>query len=859
MGSTEIPVNYLLYNSEQTKNPVIVVQIEGVLDILSNRPVGTRVRYGDPLLVYGEPGIVYGGLRPYTVQGPNNTTGTYKDYLQMDASSFTIGQRLEPEQGKASITTLNLAFIDKDEYMTRLVSPGIVIPEILGATVTILLGYAETSYPEDYFQIFRGVATSVDAGPGSITLGLSDPSVKLRQNLFYCAQTQLTAPVSPTDMTINVISNVGFFYQIVAPDGSFWPFTGDPICHCYIYIDSEYIECQPDSMDQTKFLVIQRNAAPPGVTPSGAASHDNGSTVAAAVSLGDSSNPQNALTMALQVLLSGWNGPWVSGITVSSIGPNPDPNPGVNATDFIIMPDGVDLVADYNLVAGDWFILSGSSISYNNGIYFQIVRFANNGNTANNIIYISENVLFKEHPTTATIAFRSQYDVYPIEAGIGLTPLDVDVNRFNYIENTFMGNPGNDLEFLFTAPVDSAKSWLESQVYLAVSAYSLTRNGLLSVGYTSPPIADTSLVYLTPNNILDPQNIKPQRATNNRAFFNEIDISYNPDDQGNYQNIANYLNSDSYNSIGILNVLPLTLDGLRPSGTITAVLQKRVDFLFYRYAKGATLLTVKVNWDAGSQIEAGDVVVLQDDGSVLQITNFNTGQRGLGSQLFEVIDRTFDLRSGNVSLKLINGLGAQSTDRFGVISPSSILDVGSTSTQLIILDSYGMVFPGDESNKWVHYTGQTLFVHSFDMSTTGTCTLLSVDPINNYALNITDLGFTPSAGMIVDIENYPTSNDPTVDQLPKILHDFLSPQRTVLTGVSNTSFTVSSGDITVFSTGATIRVHSVDYSSDSGDVVILSITGTTIVTKTSMGFTPSSGFKVDGFNFADGGSFYRFL
>src|SRR5581483_2594649 len=102
-----------------------------------------------------------------------------------------------------------------------------------------------------------------------------------------------------------------------------------------------------------------------------------------------------------------------------------------------------------------------------------------------------------------------------------------------------------------------------------------------------------------------------------------------------------------------------------------------------------------------------------------------------------------------------------------------------------------------------------------------------------------------------EIDQYPTSTDPTVDEVYKLIHAFLDPTRLVVSGVSNTSFTVSSGDAALFLPNAIIRVHSKDYSVDSGNVTVLSVVSTTITTKTSMGFTPSSGYQIDLIGFAD--------
>ena len=796
---------------------------------------------------------------------------TFRPYLDLEGSSLTIGQRLEPEQGKASVSTLNLSFIDFNGYMTQLLSPGVILPEILGREVRVYLGFQTISYPQDFFQVFRGYISSIDDGPGSVVIGLSDPNIKRRQQVFFCAQDTLVSNLGTggfgTQIVIN--NNSNFFDQIVGPAGQFFTSAHGKFCTCYVQIDNEWIEVQPNALNSTELAVITR-----GSRGTSNVSHTAGATVSAAIQMGNlndvNNDPVNAITMALQIMLSGWNGPWISNVPLASIGPYPDPMPSVNSTDFLILPQGIDAIADYGLVAGDFVILSGSTTPANNGVYVFIARFGPGiDGTPNNIIYTDPSYIwYKEGPAVATVAFRSQYDVLPVLAGLQMTPLDVDVQGHLDLKNTFLGAVGNDLVFFITSTESSGKDFLESQVYFPVGAYSLTRRGLISCGYHSPPIANQNLQVLNQNNVLEPQNIRPSRALNQRAFFNEIDISYNFDDQGNPQSQISILDSDSAadpadGGIGIVNTLPISAQGIYGGYSLTN-LQNRALFMLNRYKRGALMFTIKVNWAVGSQLESGDIVTIQDGGK-LQIANFATGLRGLDNQLFEVIDRTFDLKSGNVSLKLLGGLGADATDRFATISPSSLITGASTTTSLIIQDSFGAIFPGDESKKWINYVGLPVLVHSPDYSYSHQTTLLSISPGNNYQLNVGNppLPTTPASGYVIDVPNYPSGTDPNANALYKLMHCFWTPKVNVVSSTGNSSFVVSSGDIGKFHDGLPVRVHNSSYTDDSGDRIVESIDlGTnTVAVSSSMGFTPTSsaGDFVDLIGFPDAGEPYRFI
>ena len=127
-------------------------------------------------------------------------------------------------------------------------------------------------------------------------------------------------------------------------------------------------------------------------------------------------------------------------------------------------------------------------------------------------------------------------------------------------------------------------------------------------------------------------------------------------------------------------------------------------------------------------------------------------------------------------------------------------------------------------------------------------------------MEVTDLsGSLPSVGYFIEPPPYNTA-----DAVYKSVNGFVCPQVTA-TGGSNSS---SSSTITVgtsgspsdadkFYAGGIIRVHNADYTTDSGDIKIDTVdTGTgTIVTKTSIGFTPTAGHLIDliGFSTVSGG------
>lgn len=831
---SDLSQNFELFNLYSNKNISIVVKIDGYDELLGNRAFYSAVRYGDPGVDYGDPGLVYGALR----------LRASHDILSLDASSLTISQRLEPEQGRGSVSTLTLAFIDKDKFMTRLTSPGIILPEIMGRGVTVYVGYEQISFPQDYLVMFRGIINSVKNQSGLVYLQLSDPNIKRRQDLFYSAQTNLSAAIngSPLTTTIPVVSAGDFTQQILGPDGTY-----DSAIKTYIQIDEEFIEYPPTGISGNSFVGCTR-----GSRGTAAAPHLINAPVTAYVQIQD-----HAIDMALKLMLSGWGGNWKTGEVISGI-----VNTGTglgNVANSITFPVGVDVVKDFGLSDGDQITISGATNGANN-VTRNIVDILDADGDPNRVITVDGAALVVENPTTGVIAFRSQYDTYPDTCGLKLTPNDVDVEQHEYIKNTFLGDNENTYRFFITGS-EAGKDFIESEVYLPVACYSLTRRGRLSVQITKAPLASADLVILTQYNVLNPEAISVDRTLTNRKFFNEINIQYDYSDAGVYESQQTFLDSDSLNEIGILSVLPITSRGSRSDLAIdiTSLLTRRANYFLSRYKRAANTIPMKVNWGIGVQIEAGDVVAV--NGENLQIANNVDGTRDFGVQLLEVVNRTADLKNGIVDLLLISGVGASATDRFGVISPSSVLGAGSTTTQIVIVDSFSAAnprFPLNEPKKWKNYVGQPIRVHSEDYSFDEEVTFVSFDSGDHYKLNVTPLSAPPPAGYVIDIPPYPTSTDTNENALYKAVHAFLSPQVLVATGISSTQFTVAPGDAAKFFVGAMVRVHNYSYSIDSDDVTVSDVTGVT-VTVSDMGFTPATGQYIDLIGFADEGGAYRWI
>lgn len=912
--STPYPPKYLTINAGNTKRLNTVVKIEGLPDLFSTVPFYTKVRYGDPGIVYGLPGLTYGGLR--LVTGSRN-------YLMND-SGLVISQKIEPEQGRGSVQTMSLKFIDKDGYMSELIAPGVLLDEPLGnKLVTIYTGYVNSSFPDDYFRVFRGFISNTTSGAGWVSLELSDANIKNRQDVFQGAVTTLAFGMTAIQANAILGSTSGMFVPVIGVNGKndwqiqdlnlvgdaiisnpilsgFSSITGiqdgmgvsgpgirdgtivvshnvtfntinispapiatnGPVTFTFsgaidlsqsvrrwVLIDSEYMEVTAHGVvDGQNVNVFRSNTGTTSDRNTTPDVHDAQTAVTEAIQIYG-----NPIDLALKIYLSGWGGPWISGQTCVAVGTTTDiDNPNTSAILF-----DVDIDDAYGLTPGDTVTITGSGAGNNGTFFVTDVQDTLDGDP--NRILVVSHVFSPEFPASGVaLAFRSQYDTLPVNCGLKNTPQDVDVATFQKLRRLFFSS-GQYVMRIFLTGVQTGKDFIESELFLPIGAYSITRLGRLSLAVTAPPIGSQQVIQLDETNVIKPETITVVRALNNRRFYNVVQYNYDVDDGGNFQSQTNLIDANSQGKVNITSLLPVNSLGVHSDIGGQVIVAQRGTFLLNRFKDAAYQINLQTNWEVGSLIEVGDVVVVKDPGT-LQITDLETGKRGLGTRLFEVISRTLSIKTGNAQLVLLSSLGYTLGQRYATVSPSSQVVAGSTTSSVMIQDSYGALYPGNEAKKWRSFTGLPVVVHSYDWTRVGSAVFIGFDPTNRYRMLLaTPLGFTPQPDDIVDVAPYGSGTDPNYIAAYKALYAFLDPTLTIVTGISGTQFTLSGGDAAQVQVNQAVLVHNSDYTVLSPECIVLSVIGTTVTLKTPLGFTPSAGQKVELVGFPDGGGPYRFL
>jgi hypothetical protein len=731
------------------------------------------------------------------------------------------------------------------------------VPEIMGQLCTISIGFTDTSYPEDYVILYRGKITQIQCPPGLVKLTISDSMNVQRQPIFDVGTGTLEVAIpatgaSPVTVTMD---NTGVLHQpITSPDGTY-----DPTVQYYMEIDSEIFQYAATGILDANNVLCTRPAL-----GTAAADHDVGTTITPSIGFGQ--NPSSgslpggihALDWAQKLMLSGWDGPCITGVPVLSF--VYDYLGNFVSNEFVLAASGFvrnDAYLDLGLNVGDYFQISNSASG--NNLYGKITGIQPGVNGANTIIQTNQTFTL-ENPTSALVAFRSQYDTLPITAGVQASTKEVDVSTFQAMKATYFSTGIAYLRSYYNAPV-MASDLIASDIMLPLGCYSISRYGRMSMAITKPPLpgAGTKMVQIDWTNVLDPDKIVVTRATNQRSFYNQISYEYDYDIATQaFSSIQYFIDTDSIAQFNDTEILPISAISVSSQLSGAELAQQRGTALLNRFKQCLIWIELTVNWSVGSLLEVSDIVILVDNGQ-LQIMNFATGERNLGVGLFEVIDRTYNIVAGNVSLKLLGGLGFDINSRFGLFAPSSVLDTGCTTTKLRLTPSFGQTTVAAEIAKWTPLVGMPIQVHDYRYSVTGQSVVVGTDPTDQSAIDISPpLLFAPSAGQILDLAPYPPGTNPQTDQLIKKLYAFISPTIPVLSGSSDTKFTLPASGAALVTVGGYVKVRNSDYSDNSNLIQVQAVSGGLITVKSSLGFVPTSGMFCEGVGWPDGTGAYLF-
>lgn len=796
-----------------SKTPILIMEIEGV-GSFSSTQVSKYASYGDAIY-YGDSGLYYGGLIDDL---------DIKSWIDLSRSSNQITQQLIADKGGfSSVTNFDVAVIDKGGKVSEMIKSANLVPDILSCKARLYLCFDGAGHPHDSVLFFAGIVSGAPAGAGYIKFNLSSPEKLKNLEIFPKVSTVSTAIISSIDTTITVESTSDFMTHD-ASNG----------LRTYLILNDEIIEYAGKT--STTFTGCVRGQF---------------NTIAAGYAINQNIESAyrligNLRDLALRLMLSGKNTNYYESGVISGV--------NVYGSEYIsnaVFIDDLNFKNIYGVVIGDSITISGDAISSNNGT----ATIIDIGTTATATYFILNRSLLDSG--VATFSLLSQYSVYPKFAGLEMTPDQVDVQEFIDKYNRFSASFFSYDFFIKDAIKGS--DFINQQILYPSGCYALPRKAKTSIGITIPPLAQSETKTISWENVTNASAIVIERSIN-QNFYNAVIYKYDLDQvDDKYKRGKIRQSSDSTNRIKIANK-PLTIeaDGIRYDGNFNSLFIINGRRFLDRYQYGAQSLELDVLFGEAFGIEIGDTVIFQ--GAELKVSDTTTGNRDFVPRLFEVVNKTLRLSGQPIRLKLLD-TAFSLNGRYGVISPSSKIDVGSTASTLRLKRSFGTTLTSvTEGFKWRNLIGQTIRVRSKDYSFDQQSIITAIDPTNSNGLLISPaLSPAPSENYIVEVASYGTGTDFRFNSLCKALYVFFDYQISVATGISQTQFTVSGGALSKIKVGYVVKIHDTTYTNESTERLVTDVTGVTITVEDVLGFIPSAGQKIELLGFADGGKPYRIL
>lgn len=813
----------LLESQRETVTPQIVLRVEGLSTVFGAVEILRLIKVGDDGLLIGDDWQI-GGLTAIEDQ---------EDAIKLEGSSSKIQQQIEPDKGSvSSVSSVQVSLIDFNNVVTGVISPGVVLSDILGRKADLLMGFQNTAFPDDYIPVFSGIIDDVESFAGEVRLNIAHPEQKKRQSIFQKIDTTLAAPIDADDSTLVLSSVTGIGGPLAGVNGL------DPDLTHYVRIGDEVIQFSAVSG-------VTLTGCTRGAFDTTASAHAAGDGVSTFFSL-----EGNAIGLALKLMLSGKNGPWVEDLGVESFLAVDGEGDGENAIFF----RGLDIEQEYGVSVGDFATVTGAANGANNVTLTPIVA-VERVDGGSYIVLDDTVTLVRETDSAAVIALRSQFD--SLGYGLAMDPDEVDVAEHIYWRDLVLA----DLDLkLFLKDTINGKSFLDSEIYAPIGAFSIPRKGRCSMGYHLGPVPRDELQILDASNVKRPGKIKLRRSIN-KNFYNTIVFSADEDVlEDKFLAGFIYQDADSTGRIPVgVRALKLQSRGMRTDLDAANQTRRIADRMLNRYRFGAEYVQgLEIFFKTGWALEPGDLVLF--DPSELQVSNTLDGTRVKPVKPWEVVNKTLDLKTGAVTIDIID-TNYDMSERYGVISPSSLTDSGCTTTSLKLQDSFGDFFPNNEGRKWEQYVGLPVRVHSQDYAFDEEVELTGVDEADPRLIYVEALSAPPPADYVVDIGDFPNTSSPADNALYKALHAaFIRAAVVSATGSpATTVFTLGAGEAADLQAGDKVRVYSADFADDSGEVEVESVAGDVVTLSEALSFSVTTTHRVDVLVFPDRSGPYRIV
>jgi hypothetical protein len=765
-------------------NPQAIVNIEGIETIFGVQPILDFTRW-DSNIFFDDPNVRWDGL---------SRVENSLDVISLDGGTTTnITQQIYPDKSSAgSISSVNLQMVDLNNQVARIFALD-VIGEILGRKADFSIGFKQGSI-EDQIPVFRGVITDFYTQNGFVNLTISHPDSLKRQEIYEQYLSEITDVVDEAQTVIPVISTEGLF-------------TDQDALTSYVKIEDEIMKVI--SKTDTTITV---NRSEFGTI---AVEHED-TEISSFYRL-----TGNPIDLALKLMLSDENNEFFESLDIPR-----------SITNNVLLFEYFNIQQLTGLVVGDFVRIDGNIYTIRS---FSVL---NDGST----IELNENIA-DINDFEGTFAYKSQYNVLP--DGLGMLPFQVDVQghidilRFN--PSVFV-----DYEIDLKESLDEAKKFLEEQIYFPQGLYAIPRAARSSVKLINPPLSNDVLPTLNTSNIINLGTIK-QRRSIHKYLYNIYRFNYELDElDDNFKSKYILVNNNSLNRIkGVKKILKIESQGLRNNPPTEIAIFNIAQRYKDRFSFSPTYFEgIQIKYAESFNLEVGDIIPF--GGIDTKVVNLNTGKREQEEKLFEVINKSLNIKTGKIEIDLLE-TAFNINARYAVVSLSSKTGSSSTTTRINIKKSFDTGEFLNESEKWQEFINSKIRIRSEDYTYDVLTTLRGIDPQDLNFLLVDEISTAPLGDYIVEIPEYDDSNDNY-----KIRFAYFTYVATISSVASNIEFDVD--DATNLVVGSFIYVSSPDFVDDSfgQEVEIIDITGNTITLDTPLSFTPQSDYLINNSNFTDG-------
>jgi len=800
--SIQLSVTANAYLNEQALEPNIILQVKGIPFIFGAQAVFEPVRIGS--FIIGD-GTLIGGV---------STSADSRDWIMLNGTTNNISQQINIDRAEgSSVTSFKISLIDKDGELTRVFSPGEIIADPLGVEATVYWMPAQASFPRDAAVLFVGLIDNIAFKQGSVILNVAHPDQLKRQDLLVKSTAKVIFPVEIDSDEILVDSALGF----INPQDSL---------ESYIRINDEIIKYQ--SSNETSFVTLERGQL--GTIP---AVHEADDDVESFYVL-----TGRPFDLALKILLSGGEDELIPAPRFNQI------ESGLFVQNSIFF-ETFSVQESQGLVPGDFVTIQDAANPANN-ITTEIISF---GQSSLGSYVVVRDTLITEVDSTAQCIFKSKYNV--LNFGCGLKPYQVDVEQFEKLR-TLVGSSHPEIS-IYIKDTIKASDFLDKEIYFPFGIYSVPRKGRVSCNVTVPPIAEAGTVILDASNITNASALSVERTINQR-FYNAIVYKYDIDSiSDRFLSARIRQSASSSNRIKVGNkFLTIQSNGLRDSVSVQNSIDIQARRFLDRYQFGAEKIQVETTFAAGFKVEVGDTVIL--DGGSVGLSDSKNGSRDFAPRIMEVTNKSLNLKNGQVKLE-ITDTGYSTQARYGSWAPSSIVDAGSTGSNLKLKRSFSTGEFQSESAKWSDYVGQKIYVRTEDWTAFEETTIVEIIPNRPNEIRVNPPVSSFTEGLIIDVPPYKTAQARD-GQLYKTLHCSWTRADEIQTTPSLTTFTTSSPEL--YRQSLEIRIRDEQYNFFE-DFTVLSVDGNLVTIDRAPLVETFPGYLVDFVQFPDGGNYYAFF